>query len=173
MLFSIDFKKKLYIAWEIDMVQKVFLTQSGKADFFCPECQTRKQMDISKFVHIDKEIKLKITCKCSHIFSVVLERRKHVRKDVRLSGILIDGKKQYPVIIMDISRLGLKIKTKQVLDLNIDDKILVKFTLDDAKESRVSKDVIITKIDQEYISTRFLSQEHYDTFGTYLLFHFD
>ena len=114
------------------MIQKVFLTKSGKAEFSCPKCSKRKQMDISRFINVDKEIRLKITCKCSHIFSVAIERRKHLRKNVHLSGILIAGTQQFPIIVMDISKLGLKIKTKKVLNLNIDDKISIKFALDDA-----------------------------------------
>ena len=152
------------------MIQKVFLTKSGKAEFSCPECSKRKQMDISKFINVNKEIRLKITCKCSHIFSVILERRKHLRIDVHLPGVLIAGTQQFPVIVKDISKQGLKIKTKKILNLNIDDKITIKFVLDDAQKSKVSKDIIIKKMDKTYIGTKFVSGEHYDKFGAYLLF---
>lgn len=155
------------------MTPKIFLTKSGKAGISCPECGKTKLMDIEKFSHRDKEVRLKITCKCSHIFSATLERRKNVRKQVILIGVLIAGKKKYSIVINDISRPGLKIRTEKILDLNLNDIVSIEFTLDDAGKSRISKEVVIKKIDQQYINVEFLSQEHYDKFGLYLLFHFD
>jgi len=155
------------------MTQKIFLTEKKKARLFCPECGKTKLMDITKFSHIDKEIKLKITCKCSHVFSVILERRKHVRRSVHLPGVLSIGSKKHIIKVIDISRLGLKVRTEEVVKLNLDDKAVIEFILDDAGKSKISKDVVIKKIDEEYIGVTFLSQDHYDKFGTYLLFHFD
>jgi len=152
---------------------KIFLTKSGKAGLLCPECGKTKLMDIERFIHRDKEVKLKITCKCSHIFSVILERRTHPRKQVVLIGVLIAGKKKYPIVINNISRQGLQIRTEKNLDLNLDDKVIIEFILDDVGKSRISKKVVIKKIDQQHISVVFLSQEHYDKLGVYLLFHFD
>jgi len=155
------------------MTQKIFLTRNGKARLVCPECGKTKLMDINRFSHIDKEIKLKITCKCSNIFSVILERRKHVRRGVNLPGILIIGNKKHIIKVIDISRLGLKIRVEETLDINFESNAVIEFILDDTGGSRVSKDVVIRKIDHEYIGVTFISQDHYDKFGTYLLFHFD
>lgn len=154
------------------MTQKIFLTKSGKAVISCPECGKTKLTDTERFSHREKPIRLKVTCKCSHIFSVVLERRKLVRKKVKLSGIFIIGKKKYSIIINNISRHGLEIRSERVLDLNLDDKVVVEFNLDDAHHSRVVKEVAIKKIDKQYINVEFLSQQHYDRLGVYLLFHF-
>ncbi|MCK5164607.1 MAG: PilZ domain-containing protein [Desulfobacula sp.] len=155
------------------MALKVFITRSGNANFSCPECGQTRQMDVSKYRNVDKEVKLKYTCTCKHVFSVILERRKHVRKDVNLNGEIILGNKRYPVNVKDISRLGLKIRTKGILDLHLQDKVAVEFILDDAGGSRVSKEVIIRKIDQADLGVEFVSHDHYDKLGTYLLFHFN
>ena len=155
------------------MAEKIFLTNNAEAVFLCPECGKAKRMDFEKFIDIDREIKLKVTCRCSHVFSAIIERRGNVRKNVRLPGGLIDGNKKYPITIIDISRRNLKFRTKEILDLNIDDKVVVEFILDDTRRSKVSKDVIIRKIDKEYIGTEFLSQIHYDKFGAYLLYYFE
>ena len=155
------------------MAGKIFLTKSGKAEIVCPECGKIKMVGFQKFVNMDKEIKLKVTCKCSHVFPVILERRKYIRKQVEFQGGLINGNKNYSINVIDISRMGLKIRTEEVLDLNLDDKVVVEFILDDTGSSKVSKDVIIRKIDKEYIGAEFLSQSHYDKFGTYLLYDFN
>ncbi len=154
------------------MIRKVFITRSGSASFACPECGKIRRLDVSRYNAEEKEVKLKYTCTCGHIFSVILERRKHVRRKVDLPGVLIMGEKKYPVNVIDISRMGLKIKTRRILDLHPEDKAVVAFTLDDVGESRVSKDVVIRKINQAAVSVEFLSHEHYDKFGPYLLFHF-
>ncbi len=155
------------------MTQKVFITKSGNANFYCPECGEVRHMDVSKFKKTNKKVKLKCTCKCKHVFSVTLERRLHVRKEVCLHGNIVSEEKKYPINVMDISRFGLMVRTKGILDYNIDEKIVVEFILDDAQNSKVSKEVIIRTINKEKIGVEFLAQDHYDRFGTYLLFHFN
>jgi len=155
------------------MAQKVFITKSGKANFSCPECGKARQLDVSRFNSVEKEVKLKCKCQCKNVFSVILERRKQTRKKVDLSGILVLGKKKHPVNVIDISRLGLKIRAKELLNLNPQDRIVLKFTLDDVDKSQVSKEVIIRSINQTNIGAEFLSLEHYDKLGSYLLFHFE
>ncbi|NOX34375.1 MAG: PilZ domain-containing protein [Deltaproteobacteria bacterium] len=154
------------------MTQKAFLTKSGKANFSCPECGKTRQMDVSRFTNVEKEVKLKCTCTCRHVFSVVIERRMHIRKKVDLSGALLFGNKRHPVKVVDISRLGLKLRTKGLPDLNPGDRVVIEFTLDDAWNSLVSKEVNIKKINQKDIGVEFSSRDHYDKLGTYLLFHF-
>ena len=154
------------------MTPKIFLTKSGKAVISCPDCGKTKLTDIERFSHRDKAVRLKITCKCSHVFSVVLERRKLARKKVKLPGIFIVGKKKYSIIINNISRQGLEIRTEIVLDLNLNDIVDIEFNLDDDCKSKVFKEVVIKKINKQYINVEFLSQHHYDRFGVYLLFHF-
>jgi len=154
------------------MAQKVFITRSGKASFSCPECGKTKQLDVSRYNTVDKEVKLKYTCTCKHIFSVILERRKYIRKKVDLPGVLILGNKKYPVNVIDITRAGLKIRTKGLLELHLQDKVVLEFILDDPGGSKVSKEAIIKKINQMNIGVEFFSQDHYDKFGAYILFHF-
>lgn len=154
------------------MAQKVFVSKSGKANFSCPECGKTKQLDVSRFHDLNKEVKLKCTCTCKHKFSVILERRKHIRKDVDLDGdIILEGEK-YPIKVLDISRLGLKIRTDEVLDINPGDKTIIDFILDDAGSSRVSKEVIVRTTNENTIGIEFSSHDHYDKLGTYILFHF-
>ena len=153
------------------MAVRIFATTKGTAKFSCPECEEERQLNVTKFNNIDREIKLKCTCKkCSHVFSVILERRMHKRKDVRFGGVLSIGTKKFPIKILDISRLGMKIWSDDVLKVNIRDKVVVGFTLDDAGGSKVSKEVIIKTIHKTELGVEFSSHEHYDKLGPYLLF---
>ncbi len=154
------------------MAQKIFLTKSGTASFFCPECGKTKQMDITKFRDIKKEVKLKATCSCKHKFSVILERRQHIRMKVNLKGLVLLNGKKFPVDIFNISRFGLRAKARGPLDLKILDKVLLEFVLDDSSHSTVTKEVIIRTISQPEYGFEFVERNHYDKLGKYLLFNF-
>ena len=153
------------------MTQKIFITKSGKANISCPECGKTQQMDVSQFGKVEKKVKLKCKCSCKNVFPVVLERRMQSRKPVDFPGNLLIGSKNYPINIVDISKNGLKIRTKGILDLQIEDKVTIEFVLDDPDESKISKQVIVRKINEIKIGVEFVSKDHYDKFGPYLLFH--
>jgi predicted RNA-binding Zn-ribbon protein involved in translation (DUF1610 family) len=154
------------------MLQKVFMNTNHMATFSCPECGKTKQMNVSKFRHIEKEIKLNYTCICKHKFSVILERRKSVRHKISLKGHIIKGSKKSAILVVDISRFGLKIKCLETLELNLGEKIFVEFILDDLKLSKIHKGVIVRTISPTEVSAEFESSDHYDSLGPYLLFHF-
>ena len=154
------------------MAQKVFITKSGKANITCPECGKAKPMDVSKFIHVDKAVSLKVTCSCGHGFSVTIERRLHFREPVNLNGQVVYKDKKYLLKILDISRLGLKIRTEMEMDIQKGEKIIIDFILDDPGKSRVEKEVLVRKVNGTDIGVEFLSNDHYDKFGPYLLFHF-
>jgi len=155
------------------MVQKVFVTQDNKAKVICPECGKVRQMDVSKFSNYEKEVRLKCTCVCKHSFGILLERRKHIRRAVNLAGTLTVDSTELPVTITDISRRGLKVMLDEPVDLSVNDKVILNFVLDDAGNSHVRKEVIVRKVMDTQIGVEFLSQDHYDKLGPYLLFHFE
>ena len=119
---------------------------------------------------IDKEVKLKYRCLCKHSFSVILERRKYFRKEVKLAGSIIHKKTKAPFTVTDLSRYGLKITMFRKIDLEIGDRLHIEFTLDDKNRSVVFKDVVVKNIHNKEAGVEFLSHEHYDKFGAYLLF---
>ena len=155
----------------IEMVQKIFITTDGKARVTCPECCKTKLLDVSKYNQLRKEVKLKCTCVCKHVFPVTLERRKHIRKPVSLEGSVKLGNITHSVRVVDITRSGLQFNTRQVLDFTLQSRIVIDFILDDGGRSKVSREVIVKKINKAQIGVAFLSQDHYDKLGSYLLFH--
>lgn len=154
------------------LAQKVFLTKSGMANFFCPECGTARHMDVSKYRSIGKEVRLKVTCSCGHKYSAVLERRQYVRKKVLLKGKVRQKGRDYHVDVINISRYGLRIKSNGPLDLNPQEKVILEFQLDDTGQSIVKKEIIIRTVQKPEFGAEFVEKNHYDKLGTYLLFHF-
>ena len=154
------------------MAQRVFFTRSGTASFSCPECGETKRLDVAKFKDIQKEVRLKCTCKCKHVFSVILERRQHVRKEVFLEGVVLVDQKKYPMHVINISRYGLRIRLKRPLNIKVNDKVNIEFVLDDATRSYVRKTLLARIIHGNELGLEFVDSNHYDKLGSYLLFHF-
>ncbi|MCP4117991.1 MAG: PilZ domain-containing protein [Desulfobacteraceae bacterium] len=152
------------------MVQRVFASKNQMATFTCPQCGQIRQMDVSAYMNIKKRVRLKYRCLCKHSFSVILERRKYFRKEVKLVGSVIQKKIKFPFMISNISRYGLKMTMLHKTDLKIGDQLRIGFTLDDKNRSEVFKNVIVKDLQHKDVGVEFLSKEHYDKFGTYILF---
>ena len=118
---------------------------------------------------------MKSKCSCGHTWTSVLEKRKQYRKGVSLPGTFtqIVGSKptrKGTMSVTDISAGGLKIKLDHPLDLRQDDKLKVEFRLDDARNTLISKHVLVKNMDGLYIGTAFSHRERNDpALGFYLM----
>jgi predicted RNA-binding Zn-ribbon protein involved in translation (DUF1610 family) len=157
------------------MSQKVFIAKDNTATFVCPECQKSKTADVSKYKNIEKAVRVNFKCPCGHSYSVLLERRKHIRKQLNLSGSFINKKnsERGNMSITDLSRSGLRIKLNFPQNLEPGDKLDLEFTLDDKLRSVVKKEVIVRSVKDLSVGVEFIHSEHFDKLGPYLLFNFD
>jgi hypothetical protein len=160
------------------MVEKVFVTANNMATFECPVCKKSKQEDVSKFTAINKAIRLKAKCSCGNAYSVFLERRRHVRKEVDFPGTFTREHAAAPhnegvMRIKDLSRYGVKLKLNSPPDFNVGDHLKIEFNLDDAKHSLITKEVIVRKIMDTSVGVEFVSVDSTDpsdsAIGFYLL----
>lgn len=153
------------------MKERVFINSENIATFICPECQKVRHADVSKILGIDKALSIKCQCKCGNKFDAILERRKYFRKDIELDGMVYLGKEnKLSVVVCDVSRAGLKLKLKTSHKLKPGDELLIEFYLDNAEKTLVSKKIIVRSIKGVNIGVEFKSAEHYDKFGSYLMF---
>lgn len=154
-------------------IPKVFVTQELKATFACESCGQSYTKDVSQFIKHKTQVRLKNKCKCGHIFSVMLERRRVFRKEVRFNGVLIQNTNKYPGVITDLSRNGIRFKTLEEADLKEESIAEVVFTLDKPNRSEVRRTVRIRKISSAHsFGCEFENTEHFDDLGKYFLFHF-
>jgi hypothetical protein len=154
------------------MVQKIFYTNNDTIEIECPKCGKKRQINIAKYIKMDKALNFKVTCKCKYVFPISIERRQHIRKQLNLKGVLIQQSHQYPVKIVDISKLGMRIMTERPLNIMEGERLSVKFVLDNPRRSEVLKEIVVRRKFGNHIGCEFLSYDHYDDFGKYLLFHF-
>lgn len=154
-------------------IPKVFVNQELTATFACESCGESYTKDVSKFVKHKTQVRLKNKCKCGHVFSVMLERRQVFRKPVRFNGVLIQNQKQYPGVITDLSRNGIRFNTLDEAFFKEDSMAEAVFTLDKPNRSEIRRHVRIRKAFSEYsFGCEFEDTEHLDDLGKYFLFHF-
>lgn len=158
------------------MTENVFIYKANKAIVICPKCEKSKTIDVSEDIGSKYLVRLKHKCSCGYLYIVLLERRKRHRKIVNLPGTFICSISKEQVAkglmtIQDITRAGLCFKldanTKQ--KLNIGDKLLLDFNLDDKSRSLIKKEAIIRNIRGDFIGVEFSSVDLYDkALGLYM-----
>nr|WP_319494930.1 PilZ domain-containing protein [uncultured Desulfobacter sp.] len=152
---------------------KVFVTQELKATFACESCGQSYTKDVSKFIKHEAQVRLKNKCKCGHTFSVMLERRRVFRKEVSFKGVLIQNQNKYPGMVTDLSRNGIRFKTRDKAFFKQDHVAELVFALEKPNRCEIHRTVRIRKIFSEYsFGCEFEDTEHFDDLGKYFLFHF-
>ncbi len=149
------------------MAEKVFVTENNMAVFECPQCNKGKSVDVSRYKDIRHVVRIKVKCPCGHIYKVVLERRKHFRKDVNFSGTYTHVLPDYNedkggMTVKDLSRAGVKIKLNIEKDFKMGDILSVEFRLNDNQRSLIKKDGVIRKICNLYLGLEFNSLDSSD-----------
>lgn len=157
------------------MPEKVFIGSNDLATFRCPKCDKAKTANVSRYKNIQTAVRVKAKCPCGHTFTVVLERRKHVRKNLNLPGTYVVERTGHrgAMNVRDLSRSGVKIKLNFRPDFEIGDRLVLEFNLDDNQRSIIRKEIIVRSIKDLYVGTEFSNIDHYDKLGSYLLFDFN
>ena len=144
------------------------------ATFVCPQCSRSKTVNVSKYAHLDKLIKVNVKCPCGHAYTSILEKRKQYRKETHLSGTYIHYLNGRPanrglMTVKDISANGMKLKLNVELVCDIDDHLDVEFHLDDRYRTLIKKRVIVKNLSGSYIGVEFGPTEVLDkALGFYL-----
>jgi hypothetical protein len=162
-------------------IQRVFVKPDDTATINCPVCQLAKTVAVGKF----RDTKHTITarCTCGHSFPISLDFRKHYRKKTTLPGIYeiqnpalankhwkktnLNGtySLQAPasggghVLITNLSCGGLQFTTTGRHSIEIGQHARITFTLDDRKQTEISRHVIIQSITEHLIGCQFATNE--------------
>jgi hypothetical protein len=154
------------------MEHKIVIDSLDTATFICPCCNRKKTLLLAQY-RIEKPTRIRYRCGCKETFCAVLERRGKTSREMHLMGTCTSSGEKPWSGRMTVKRLNARGVT---LMLNIRQKVMVgnrlllEFVLDDAKQSIVKKQVVVTATDGPSVSAVFLSQEHFDNLGPYLFF---
>jgi len=155
------------------MNHKIY-TFDEQATFVCPNCNKTKTINIAKFKKTKRVVKVNLKCSCGHSLETLLERRNYRRKETTLPGIFSrpierSGVERGNIVIMDISRAGLKFKSHVRAEFNIGDKLLIDFHLNDKEKSFIKKEAIIKNICRDdMIGAQFCATDFYGKIGEYI-----
>jgi hypothetical protein len=152
-------------------VQKVYVNEDDTAALLCPNCGTSKTANVAKFKN--RRDPLKLRCKCGSTFSVSFEFRRAHRKETNLRGYycrLPAGRDWHDMTVRNISTTGIGFETLRPHGLSKGDKVTVKFTLDDAQQSEIQKDAVVTVAKDKYVGGKFSDPALFDkALGFYLM----
>ncbi len=141
-------------------VQKAFVKTNDTASIRCPKCDLGKNIAVGRFR--DVKHTLKTRCRCGCHFMVALDFRKHYRKPTKLPGFYTltspptngEGKMQ----VRNISRSGVGFSVSGVHNITVGQQAVLNFTLDNKKQTKLVKKVVIRAIRDNFIGCEFLDQ---------------
>lgn len=128
--------------------QKAFVKTNDTASICCPHCNLIKNIAVGKFR--EGKHTFKIRCSCGKVFPVSLDFRKHYRKPTQLTGT-------YSVIeppnnggglmkVNNISRGGIDFGVTGLHKIQVGQKILLTFQLDNKKLTEINIEGIVRSV---------------------------
>jgi len=149
--------------------EKVFVSK-GTATITCPHCSKTKRLAVDRYS--GRKHTIKVRCNCDTTFLAHLEFRKHYRKPTDLRGlyrITSEGGGGGSVSIHNVSRGGIGFTVSGKHNIQIGQKALIDFVLDNTKSTRLTKEVEIRSVSNNYIGCQFISQQPFEKdLGFYL-----
>ena len=135
---------------------KSYVRPDNTAVINCPHCKRQKEITVESFT--GSKSRLKIKCRCKHVFKVQLEYRKRFRKRTNLSGTYVNHSQQSSsgkLHVRDISVSGLGFTSMDINNFKVDDELTIKFNLDDEHRTEVIKDVTVKDIRNDSVGCEF------------------
>ncbi len=142
----------------------VILNEKNEATFLCKNCGRGVTRDLSKVLHAQSAIRVKCTCKCRHVFRVLVDRRRNYRKIVKLLGMCLYIKssghiERRLVKILDISSTGLRFSIYGRPEFRLRDRIIVQVRLDDRENTEIKGKGIVRRILSNCVGIEFTAIE--------------
>jgi len=140
-------------------MKKVYVDDTNQATIICPKCGFEEKTDVTNFKNTQKKLIAK--CRCSEVFRLTLEFRKHYRKKVRLHGeYFVQGRDEKgEIIIEDISAGGVRFASLKPHYISRSDTVELKFTLDNSMRTEIHKLVKIKWIIDCNVGAQYIDQK--------------
>jgi hypothetical protein len=141
---------------------KVYVNRDNEGEVVCPSCRKTKIINVANHRLSQKPIRVK--CQCGYSFSITLEYRRYLRKQVNIPGKLFRRQSSTPledVVVTSLSVVGVGFEVKSALGIQIEDVYEIVFTLDDDFDSMVREEIVVKRIVDNYIGAEFADQDKY------------
>jgi len=150
-------------------MEKIYVDETNQARLICQNCGLNKIIDVTNFKNTHKRLKAK--CKCSEIFRLTLEFRKHYRKNIRLAGkyFVLGKNEKGEILIEDISASGVQFVSLKPHFISRNDTVELKFTLDNPMRTEIQGLVKIIWINDRNVGAQYIDPKSFNTkLGFYL-----
>ena len=159
-------------------IKNIYVDDTEKGTLICEKCGKTRVVNLSDFKNLGKPLKVK--CSCGHFFFVRIEVRKFYRKSTHLRGEYIKishdvakGLEKGAMTVEDLSRTGLKFRTRMSHNIRVEDMIRVRFILDDPQRSEVNKSATVKWVTDYLVGVEFVDFDTFNeanrTLGFYLM----
>jgi hypothetical protein len=145
-----------------DASRQVYIVKNGRFDFACLKCAFTKSVNVDRFLQSNKELLLKIKCKCGNLQSIKLDRRKDQRKPTNIQGKYFLVKKDRLISDGDISirdmscgGVGFELLNASNGTFATGDVLRVNFKLFQNSSPLIQKESIVKNIKDLFISATF------------------
>jgi len=158
--------------------QPVFSRDDGLVLVTCSRCGSRESLPIAQLDKLGNAIG--VTCPCRNQFVAVLEKRRSVRKQVQLEGYFSvsgdlnptadEGSIWGPMMVIDISKFGLRFSSEKAHLIHPGDQLMVRFNLDNTNQALIHKPVKVISVSGFEVGCQFQGEDSYDiTLGFYFM----
>ena len=135
----------------------VHVRENNTATLICPACGAVKHITADTFQKNRHTVSVR--CRCQHIFNVLLDFRRHFRKQISLPGTyLIAGKGAGGggvIHIHNISRGGLGFTVSGMHRIEEGNELQLEFQLNDKKKTPLKKQAIVRSVRINAIGCQF------------------
>lgn len=158
---------------ELKQAETVYTFYSDKNNHVvicCPACGFKRTVDASNYKNTSKALNVK--CRCGELFQCLIDSRKFYRKRVNLIGefITLKNNKKGDMLVEDLSIGGVGFNNRSPHALETGDVLELRFTLDNAIQTKIIRKVKVMIIKGYFIGTEFTEKNLLDPdLGFYLL----
>jgi len=161
------------------VIERVYPREDGKIQLTCSNCGLKEIVPPNPFNEIGYT--LLATCPCGHSFSIMRELRWFYRKKLHLNGfykplepdkhsLKYTSKRWVPMVILDLSKSGIRFSALGNIPYQIGEKLMVKFNLDNSSQTLIKKVVTVKSVAGKTVGCQFEGTDQHDTtLGFYLL----
>jgi hypothetical protein len=149
---------------------KAFVKPDDSAMIVCPQCNGAKNVAVRQFRHHLHMLRVK--CRCGFHFKVQLEFRRHYRKPTSLEatyGLKPPASGGGVTRIVNLSLGGACFEVRGIHDIQVGQKGILLFTLDNRKKTALTKSVLVRAVNNNRIGCEFADDQAFDKeLGFYL-----
>jgi hypothetical protein len=153
------------------MTTTIYVNKNNEITIICSQCGKLKKHMLNNVSITGKRLKIK--CGCGHVFSALIEGRRHYRKRVTLSGTCRGVDALTPaegMVVENISSCGITFRTQWRNQFKIGDILRVSFVLDNLRRTEISKTVMVRNVREHFVGVEFCQPDEPNAIlGFYLM----